>query len=267
MSRVHATRQKMSAKKKVAAVTAIVLTLALIIGGAFAWRDFSQSFLNVFRGGSTADALLHDDFQPWDHKDVYVENPGDQPIIVRVKFNEFFQVGNEALVGVAFDDKETYETHLWDGVDEFDCGLLTHEFFEWVLGGNKTYLKGTSELGWVDYSGETPGEFVDGIFVNGDLGPNGQSFALTGVATATNVQNAGTWMLMSDYALPADAGFIGWVLDDSADGNGWAYWSQALLPGEATSLLLSNVNKLKNPEDNWNYNIPRSVDSVSQGKL
>jgi len=84
----------MSPKKKVALVTAIVVLAALLLGGAFAWIDFSQNFVNRFRGGVTPDILLHDDFEPWVNKDVYVENPGEQDMYVRVQFKEFLQIGN-----------------------------------------------------------------------------------------------------------------------------------------------------------------------------
>jgi hypothetical protein len=66
----------MSAKKKIAAVVAVILTIALLVGGVFAYTDFSQDFINRFRGGNDNDILLHDDFEPGVNKDVYVENTG-----------------------------------------------------------------------------------------------------------------------------------------------------------------------------------------------
>ena len=43
-----------------------------------------------------------------------------------------------------------------------------------------------------------------------------------------------------------------WVYDT----DGWAYWSQAIQPGEATGLLLDDIGEiLKNTSDNWYYAI------------
>lgn len=314
----HRVMSSRSSKKKVAAVTAGVLVGALMIGGAFAWRDFSQSFLNVFRGGSSADALLHDDFQPWEDKDVYVENPGDQPILVRVRFDEFFQIGNDVLVGNAtwseglnplldpadipasYNNKAGYVTYLWDEArsvvtspdysaspyyipttdgDIYISGQTDiAEYFVWALGGddtNKVYLKGTSELGYVDYSTKTPGVFADGVFdsTGADIGDNNQPFATTGeygnhlFATAAPVlmstfcnEDVDSTLQWNDGTVAASVAdvlgsYVGWILDDTEDGDGWAYWSQPLEPAAATSVLLSNAYKIKNPEDNWNYNI------------
>ncbi|MCL2655193.1 MAG: hypothetical protein FWD65_05770, partial [Coriobacteriia bacterium] len=48
-----------------------------------------------------------------------------------------------------------------------------------------------------------------------------------------------------------------WILDDTADGNGWCYWSKLLPAGKATNLLLDNVtlDPENKPDDNYAYNI------------
>ena len=170
------TTAKMNPKKRVALIAAIVLVAALLLGGAFAWTDFSQNFINRFRGGVMPDVLLHDDFQPWENKDVYVENPGEQDMYVRVQFKEFLQVGNQMIVGTDPKDKETWEIHqFFDGFitagpppvfvgdwsTGFDepgglidsvCELDTHKYFDWYMTGEqKVYLKGTSEQGNENY--------------------------------------------------------------------------------------------------------------------
>lgn len=239
MARVR-TRAKFSTKKKFAAITAMVLCIALLAGGVFAWTDFSQSFINRFRGGVTADVLLHDDFEPWQNKDVYVENTGDQNLIVRVKFNEFLQIGNDFIVGSDPNDKSTWEPHLFDG-----CALATHEYFTWFMSGNqKTYLHGTSEQGNDDWSAHTPED-------PGDIGPNGQMFGRTAASAPT--------MTMAEW-IASDRSAVCWILDT----DGWAYWSQLLGKGEATNLLLDNVTLENKPDDNFYYAIDVQLNATNK---
>jgi hypothetical protein len=89
----------MSRRKKATAALALALTAALLVGGVFAWTDFSQAFRNIFRQNPSPDVILHDDFTPEKNKDVYVENPaGGVPVVVRLSFYEFLQIGNEVIV-------------------------------------------------------------------------------------------------------------------------------------------------------------------------
>lgn len=230
------TRTKMSTKKKLSAVIAAVLCVALLIGGAFAWTDFSQNFINRFRGGVTPDALLHDDFEPWINKDVYVENTGEQDLIVRVKFNEFLQIGNDFIVGSNPNDKDTWVTHKYNATNCEICDLETHDYFKWSMtGASKTYLHGTSEQGNDDWSSHN-------IEDENDIGPNGMMFGKT--ADASPIMTMAEWNA-SDKTASC------WILDS----DGWAYWSQALAPGAATNLLLDNVELIQKPDDNFYYAI------------
>ena len=45
-----------------------------------------------------------------------------------------------------------------------------------------------------------------------------------------------------------------WILDDSSD-EGWAYWGEALRPGERTDLLLQSINLIKAPDGPFYYAI------------
>ncbi|MCL2655782.1 MAG: hypothetical protein FWD65_08890, partial [Coriobacteriia bacterium] len=98
MPRTHVPHRKMSTKKKVTASAAAVLIAALILGGAFAWTDFTQAFTNIFHAHPSPDVLLHDDFTQNKNKDVYVENTGNTPVYVRIAFYEYLQVGNKVIV-------------------------------------------------------------------------------------------------------------------------------------------------------------------------
>ena len=238
-------RQQSLQKKFIATAVAIVLCLALLMGGAFAWTDFSQYFINRFRGGANNDALLHDDFDPEQgKKDIYVENTGDTQIVVRVRLDEFLQIGNNVIVpatGGKVNDRVSYVPHLWHSDDINRCELVTHKYFAWnISGAQKTYLHGTSEFGYEDYNSRA-------VETDSDLGANGQQFGQTAPAFVP--------VMMADY-LVASSSYPAsgvWVLDPE---DGWAYWSVVLAPGAATNLLLNGVSKtVTMPDDNWTYHI------------
>ena len=240
-------KRKMSAKKKFAAVTASILALALLIGGAFAWTDFSQNAINRFRGNVDPDVTLHDDFEQDINKDVYVENTGEVDLIVRVKFNEYFQIGNVPIVGGNANDKDTWETHMFPtgaregsipavaGELDDNCKLDSHEYFSWLISGaTKIYKPGTGEMGNYDYTdGET---FPDGTIAKPTL-PE-----MAPITMAEYIANKPTYDAETDGR---------WILDT----DGWCYWSKLLVKDTATNLLLDNVVKTKDPDDNYLYNI------------
>jgi len=247
----------MNRKKKLAVAAAVLLVLALLVEGAFAWIDFSQSFANRFRGGGAADVLLHDDFEPWKNKDVYVENMGDNPLIVRVLFREFLQIGNIVLAGTDVNKPHRWPVHLYDtNIPHNGCPLPTHTYFQWdMTGAQKTYLHGTSEQGNENYD-TMIGKIIaanglnipaaDGVENPDVIGPNGRMFGKTAAAEA--VVHMSQWM---GYTRRQQLDTACWVLDT----DGWAYWSQLLRPGEATNLLLDNVTMIKPPDDNYVYQI------------
>ncbi len=68
--------------------------------------------------------------------------------------------------------------------------------------------------------------------------------------TAKETQN-GTVILMADWiAAGANPGNF-WVYDE----DGWAYWANPIMPGEATGLLLSGIEMIKNPGEKCYYAI------------
>ncbi|MCL2655744.1 MAG: hypothetical protein FWD65_08695, partial [Coriobacteriia bacterium] len=234
-------------KKKVAASAAAVLIAALLLGGAFAWTDFSQAFKNLFHGTATPDVLLHDDFAPGKNKDVYVENTGDVPLVVRVQFAEFLQVGNDVKIGTDAKDSSTWRVRQWAGVSVGSDGTVAanDNLHDWLMSGaKKWYLPGTSEIGDVEYKGAVTGG-------NG----NTTKETLTPAPVILLSEYVKDQTTQAKYDADNPDGF--WILDDSATGNGWCYWSKLLPAGEATNLLLDNVTLDPNnkPDDNYAYNI------------
>jgi len=254
------TKTKMSPKKMVAAITATTLAAVMLIGGAWAWTDFSQSAINRSRGIASPDVLLHDDFaDEWigneRQKDVYVENTGDIDTIVRIRFSEFLQIGNDKVVGTNSKDPKTWGIHTFNpGLPGHDASKA-HEYFSWKMDGeDKVYLTDTSERGYFEYD-ETDYTFTPasapkapGVVYSDEKGPNGQPYSKTlpaadVVSMAYYAANKGT--------VETNAPNGCWIVDT----DGWCYWSKTLKPGEATNMLLSSIEMIKNPNDNYAYNI------------
>ena len=188
------TRQKMSLKKKMAAITAVTLAAIMFVGGAFAWHDFSQSAINRTRGIVSPDVLLHDDFaDEWigntREKDVYVENTGDIDTIVRIRFSEFLQIGNDKVVGTNSKDPKTWAIHTFDATPTGLPGHATseaHKYFSWnMLGDQKVYLTDTSEMGYFKYNKadytftQADAPKAPGVMYSAEKGPNGQPYSET----------------------------------------------------------------------------------------
>ncbi|MCL2655132.1 MAG: DUF6273 domain-containing protein, partial [Coriobacteriia bacterium] len=209
-------------------------------------------------GTATPDVLLHDDFAPGKNKDVYVENTGETDLVVRVQFAEFLQVGNDVKIGTDAKDSSTWRVRTWAGTTiESDGTVAANDnLHNWLMtGAQKLYQPGTSEIGNVDYSSYQVGDIATG----GNGNPLKDTLAAAPVIT------------MTDYLADKDNldttypdGF--WILDDSATGNGWCYWSKLLPAGEATNLLLDNVTLDPNnkPDDNYAYNIDVRLQAANE---
>lgn len=225
-------RQKMSSKRKMAVVTAVVLVAALLVGGAFAWTDMSQSIINRLRGTADPDVLLHDDFASGVNKDVYVENTGNVDLVVRVRFDEFLQVGNEVIVGESSETPEKWVTRKFVSpmVPDAAGKLPTKNYHDWSMTGNeKVYKPGTGEMGNYTYTENQ--KFDDGTVAKKTLG---KASVMTMEQWKASDKTAACWILDTD---------------------GWCYWSKLLEKGTATNLLLDNVtlSPTDYPDDNYSY--------------
>ncbi|MCL2775093.1 MAG: hypothetical protein FWD71_17355, partial [Oscillospiraceae bacterium] len=156
--------------KKIKVILSVLIAVVLITAGTFAWVNFSQNVVNEFAGdGSHPGGTTHDDF---DHdgdghghhqKDVYIENWGKTPIFVRIRLDEYMEIGKgaglkgeqnngiwipnpdnlaESLISTAnIDDKTTWEPHIPDGqADICDTPADFHKYWQWGMGGSKYYM-------------------------------------------------------------------------------------------------------------------------------
>ena len=274
MRRIRYSLGRKPGKKPMIALIAAVLVTAVLLSGALAWTDFTQSRTNKFRGTNDADVTLHDEFDG-ENKDVFVENSGTSTIYVRVRLDEFMQV-NDHVFKMAdpapvpqIRDKTTWIPHTYGGSSINDCGNTDtpdkfHAFYEWkITGAYRGYLPGT------------PGMVYTALGADGKVDENPAGGRPTAAAS--------TPILMSEFLILENLDYYDqmtaaqkaewdrikaglWILDDTAgalDGGGWAYWSAPLEPGTATNLLLDEVKLKKDADDDWIYRIDVKLQAVT----
>lgn len=291
--------RKTRTRKTISAAIAIVCAIAITLTGTFAWQSISQTALNETAGEANPGGRLHDDFNGT-NKDIYVENftnpdDGGMPIYVRVRLDEYMEIGAEAgmkaadgsfdenrsadsvIAGAKINDVSTWKTHIpGDSTDEF------HTYWDWAMGGSTVFMptfnknkdslsadiNGTYEgltegddVHYDDYQVYTAGQTVtdDEVydFDNNDIDEGDNAVDGVNIKTVANVTHTaretltGTVMTMAEWIAAGSHPGPYWVYDT----DGWAYWAQALEPGEATGLLLDGIEMTNKPGDNWYYAI------------
>ena len=302
-------RKKIQDKKKVLfSFLALALTAAIMLTGTFAWQSISQEALNeIGENGLNVGGRLHDDFDG-ENKDIYVENFGNEPILARVRLDEYMEIGsgagtkdgdegeNKATPVVAdtdIDDVNTWTTHIPAATDVTDCdkeGTRLHTYFDWEMGGSTIFMPtfnknkdslaadvngtwggpdgdpNTEEDNFTDYQEYTDQQQVTGDAVydaddnnvdegeDSQEGTNHKTVEETHTAKPTQMAN---WK--EDGSKPGKY----WVYDT----DGWAYWAEAIQPGEATGLLLSKISLKKEMMDDWYYGINAVAQFATDGDL
>ena len=297
-------RKRIQNKKKLfSGILALVLISAIMLTGTFAWQSISQNVVNeVGVKGLNVGGRLHDDFNGEENKDIYVENFGNEPILARIRLDEYMEIGagagrkgeqqesnqSEPVVeGTELEDQTTWTTHIPNETGVTDCDTPTsklHEYFEWEMGGstifmptfnkNKDSLKSdvngtfagpdgdpsTKEDRFEDYQEYTNQQQVTGDAVydaddntvdEGDgsaEGVNHKTIEETHTAKSTQT---GTVITMAKWKEDGSQPGKYWVYDT----DGWAYWAEAIQPGEATGLLLNKISLKKGMADDWYYGI------------
>jgi hypothetical protein len=209
--------KEMRMGKKGMAITAALITAALLLTGTFAWQQM-VSRTNEFIGSNDT-PTLHDDFDPAAGvKDVYVENRTARPFFVRVQLAEAMDLTSSTWRPSPAD----YEAHTHEAAAE-DCehdnaaGKKFHDYFTWTMGGQKYYMPAPVGSGVVD----NPTAF--------DGSENGvRQTPLAEIVTIAE------YLAKTD---PEKDDFKGWIFDT----DGYAYWSQPLLKDDVTGLLLHGV--------------------------
>ena len=279
-------------KKQVSAVVAAVLVMVIALTGTYAWRSISQTALNEAASGGNPGGRLHDDFNG-SNKDIYVENFGDIPIFARIQLREYMETGKDAginkddpnrdatpvLAGTDINDISAWTVHT-----PGDSHASFHsEYWKWTLGGETVFMptfnKNKDSLAadingtfagpdgdpttdndrYGDYVNYTLGEQKTGSAVydaDADEEDEGEA-AVEGVDIETReethaakaTQNA-TVLSMAEWKAQGAPRGKYWVYDT----DGWAYWAEAIQPGESTGMLLDGIELQKNLTD-WYYAI------------
>lgn len=278
----------MASKKKIlTSAVAVATAAALLLGGTFAWQSISQTALNEKEASINPGGRLHDDFNGV-NKDVYVENFADNDIFARVRLDEYFEIiANKGIegaettdvitVGATKDDTDTYLTH------KFDAANTTDNYWNWITGGSKTYMPTFNKnkdslkadingtLGYTDEEGNADPygdyvEYTDGqtVIANAVYDADSNNVEETdgsGVAEVEETHTAAVtgngrlismaeWLALSDeYSEEMQGNY--WVYD----ADGWCYWSSPIKAGNATGLLLNEIELKSVMEDSYYYAI------------
>ena len=297
-------RAKSKDKRRfIAAGISLVLIVAIMLTGTFAWQSISQNVVNeVGVKGLNVGGRLHDDFNGEENKDIYVENFGNEPILARIRLDEYMEIGagagrkgeqqesnqSEPVVeGTELEDQTTWTTHIPNETGVTDCDTPTsklHEYFEWEMGGstifmptfnkNKDSLKSdvngtfagpdgdpsTKEDRFEDYQEYTDQQKVtsnavydadDNTVDEGDGGAEGVNHKTIEETHTAKPTQTGTVITMAKWKEDGSQPGKYWVYDT----DGWAYWAEAIQPGEATGLLLSKISLKQQMSDDWYYRI------------
>ena len=289
-------------RRPIAAGISLVLIAAIMLTGTFAWQSISQNVVNeVGVKGLNVGGRLHDDFNG-ENKDIYVENFGNEPILARVRLDEYMEIGagaglkadkegkNKAepvVEGTDIDDVATWTTHVPVAENVSDCdteGRELHTYFDWEMGGstifmptfnkNKDSLKSdvngtfagpdgdpsTKEDRFEDYQEYTDKQQVKGDAVydaddntvdEGDGSAEGVNHKTIEETHTAKPTQTGTVITMAKWKEDGSQPGKYWVYDT----DGWAYWAEAIQPGEATGLLLSKISLKQQMSDDWYYGI------------
>lgn len=313
-------------KRRVGAkITAAVLALVIVLGGTFAWSAISNMAANLDRINNFIGGRLHDDFTGiTDHTrtaniDIYAENFGVVPLVVRVQLREFMEWGNNA--GLTHDN--TYQsldvedgrqvTQFVPSADILDRSTWTvrvpnptnvnqaregtpafHSMVTWDLGGQKVFMPTFNR------DNTCLATNVTGLAICVITGVNTRTdFAINGVDATTpksgahdqwtigdtktaiidygvgdsrsneevtiaarNTLNATIMTTTQWYEADMPSGEF-WIWDDV---DGWAYWGQLLLPGQATGLLLDEYQIITDNGPDLFYGVHANAEFAAIGR-
>lgn len=248
--------RKRSFKKRTSTVIVSLVIIALFITGTFAVFVTSRA-INEFKNkeeiSGQDDAQLHDDFDPnnpFVNKDVYVTNTStkeDSAIYVRIMLQEYMDLTSDKRPS---NIDELWTTHKPspqppEVMHHEDCnnanakGKKFHDNFKWEWGGTKIYKTGQGLYS----DAEAHYEYARDNTVYTAANPPETQWTQGGKEHAspldTNVVSR-DWY--ASWSTAEKDNYQGWIYDS----DGWAYWSQPLMGGTATGLLLDKVT-LANP--------------------
>ena len=254
----------MQRNKKLHSVIAATTVCILLVAGTFAWTNFSASIVNSFFGTGNSGGneepgpggTLHNDFEEGlDYRDVYVENWGTEPLIVRIKLTEYMEIGEGAgnengtennhaisiVDGASIDDPNTwtpFDGDIGEGIHRSLNGF--RNYWNWTMGGQKRFFPAP-----VDLRGTRDENGVDFVSTTGPVGNSDDLPTVYRLTLDAEVLSMAEWITrgrpLGHY----------WVVDV----DGYSYWAAPLEPEEATGLLLHKVELNNRPIEDFYYAI------------
>jgi len=150
--------RKNGSRRRLLIPLAGLLVLAIIATGTLAYTNFIQEAKNEFEGVITNHGVrLHDDYQKVPGatsavKDIYVENYGESPLLVRIRLEELYTLGTTVVIGGPGADPVVDAGHpelgkwaIFTGpINSSGPNLGKSQFhggdWTWTVGGTKWYL-------------------------------------------------------------------------------------------------------------------------------
>ena len=173
-------RRSRTRRKRIAAALAAALAIAIALSGTYAWLSLDQIAYNEASGAPYPGGRVHDDYDGR-NKDVYAENYGTLPLLVRISLREYMETGTGAGIkdtdpgvnsaapftaGADINDKATWPAHIPGGDDPADCAIgeadLVHKYIQWTLGGSKVFMP-TFNQNREDQSTDASGIALDAV--------------------------------------------------------------------------------------------------------
>lgn len=286
-------------RKVISATLAIAMATTMLLSGTLAYF-YQTRAVNIFKGEElTKEVIAHDDFdKTTGNKDIYLENTGTSPVYVRIRLTEDFWSSEETNTGAAVPDTTyKYRNGYMPNADH-TAGSMVHavsndptadplagngegdfheEYFAWTWGNQKKqYLSAADNETTQAYSNDnTTEKYIEDRVAH----DNSNTTYTMGAENIKETEvSEGVMSYMKWYNLTSTAStatpeeitaawenqynFTGWVMDR----NGWCYWSQPLMPGQATGLLLDQVTKkgqIANDALNYEYHIHVDFEAVN----
>jgi len=249
-------------RRKLITVSVLII-LMLSIVGTFAWTNFSAAIINSWVGlgsGSPNDGsdrpggTLHNNHEENSpHKQVFIENWGNEEIFVRIRLDEYMELGNGA--GNKSESLDQYgnpianplneAVPLIPGTDINDTTTWRHNepafrtYWQLEMGGQAYFLP-------VLQANQASESYVSNI---GNAVVTEDSLNDDGVpARQTPMAQVMTMAQWIDSGNP-----IGnyWVIDE----DGWAYWASSIQPGNVTGLLVNGITSVSQPYEDYYFGI------------
>jgi len=281
-------------KKKFVGIV-IFSVIVLIVTGTFAWSSFSSQTISLWFGegaGSIAGSTdsgnqgtgdpgsgtpvagpresepggtLHDyHSEDGEYKQTHIENWGSEPLFVRIRLDEYMEMGSGAglcsiatdgntgesianpqnlakplVNGTNIDDPRTWEPHapVDDSANVCEAGF--HDFWEWEMGGQKYYFPAAEE------------HRTNKSFVDTNSPPDLTSDSVNEAGVQARQTRLAQVLTMAQWRMDGSPVGDFWVIDT----DGWSYWAAPLNPGESTGLLLNKITQVTQPEEDYFYGI------------